>query len=65
MHALHDVARQYGRSLIVLNTRHGEPVEDFYKNLGYKKVGVIPGWTVGPAGERYDHVKMYKELALA
>jgi hypothetical protein len=23
---------------------------------------VLPGWTVGPRGERYDHVTLYQEL---
>jgi acetyltransferase len=64
MIALHDAARQHGRSLVLLNTRHGGPAENFYKGLGYKEVGVIPGWTIGPRGERYDHVTLYHELAL-
>jgi acetyltransferase len=62
MHALHDVARQNGRTLISLSTRRGEPAEEFYKGLGYVEAGVIPGWTIGPAGERYDHVTLYQEL---
>jgi acetyltransferase len=61
---LHDAARQLGRSLLLLNTRRGEPAENFYKELGYREVGVIPGWTLGPAGERYDHVTLYHELSL-
>jgi acetyltransferase len=63
MHALHDFARRNGRSLIVLNTRHGGLAEAFYKALGYKEAGVIPGWTIGRAGERYDHVTLYQQLA--
>ena len=62
MHALHCVARQNGRTLIALNTRRGEPAENFYKGLGYREVGVIPGWTIGAEGERYDHVTLYQEL---
>ena len=62
MHALHCVARQNGRTLIALSTRRGEPAEDFYKGLGYREVGVIPGWTIGAEGERYDHVTLYQEL---
>jgi acetyltransferase len=64
MAALHDAARRHGRSLLLLNTRRGEPSEAFYKGLGYGEVGVIPGWTVGSAGERYDHVTLYQELSL-
>jgi len=62
--ALHDAARQRGRSLLVLNTRRGGVAETFYKGLGYTEVGVIPGWSAGPAGERYDHVTLYQELSL-
>ena len=62
MDALEAAARENGRTLIMLNTRHGEEPEYFYKALGYKLVGVIPGWTIGPGGERYDHVEMFKEL---
>jgi len=62
MEALHHVAREHGRTLILLNTRHGEPPQRFYTQLGYSLVGVIPGWTIGRAGERYDHVTMYLEL---
>lgn len=61
--ALHDAARQRGRSLILLNTRQGGPAESFYKRLGYREAGVIPGWTVGRAGERYNHVNLYRELS--
>jgi len=62
MRALHDAARQKGRTLIRLSTRHGEPAEEFYKSLGYMEVGVIPGWTIDRSGERYDHVELYRDL---
>jgi len=60
--ALHEAARQRGRTLIRLSTRHGEPAEEFYKSLGYRTVGVIPGWTIDRSGERYDHVELYQDL---
>jgi GNAT superfamily N-acetyltransferase len=63
MTVLHRAAAQRGRSLLLLNTRRGDPAEDFYKRLGYREAGVLPGWTVGSAGERYDHVTLYQELA--
>jgi acetyltransferase len=62
MNGLHGIARVNGRSLILLNTRGGLPARDFYKSLGYREIGVIPGWSIGPAGERYDHVTMYYNL---
>jgi ribosomal protein S18 acetylase RimI-like enzyme len=59
---LHNEARRRGRSLIVLYTRRGDPAERFYRGLGYVEAGVFPGYTVGPAGERYDNVAMYQVL---
>lgn len=61
--ALHDAARQRGRSLVVLGTRRGEPAEKFYKQLGYLEAGVIPGYAIGPAGERHDNVTLYRQLS--
>ena len=52
-----------GRTLIRLGTRRGEPAEEFYKSLGYKEIGVIPGWMIDRAGGRYDHVELYQDLA--
>jgi GNAT superfamily N-acetyltransferase len=63
MSALHDAARQRGRSLVLLNARRGGSAESFYRRLGYKEVGVVPGFAVGAAGERYDNVSFYQELA--
>lgn len=63
MAAIHEAAQQHGRTLLLLNTRCGNPAEGFYRGLGYREVGVLPGWTVGPDGERYDHVALYRELA--
>jgi GNAT superfamily N-acetyltransferase len=62
MGALHDAARQHGRSLLLLHTRHGGRAESFYKRLGYREVGVTPGYVVGRAGERFDDVTLYQEL---
>jgi acetyltransferase len=63
MTALHDAARERGRSLILLSTRRGGTTEDFYKGLGYREIGVIPGYSVDVAGERYDNVTFYQELS--
>jgi acetyltransferase len=62
VHAMHGSAWQRGRSLLLLNARRGDPAETFYKRLGYQEVGVIPGYTVGAAGEAYDNVAMYRLL---
>ena len=60
--ALHGGARERGRSLLLLHTRRGESPESFYRALGYRVAGVIPGYTVGPAGQRLDSVTLYHEL---
>lgn len=62
MRALHRRARLHGRRLLLLSTRHPGPAEGFYKRLGYQVVGVVPGYSVGPAGERFDSVTLYHEL---
>jgi GNAT superfamily N-acetyltransferase len=60
--ALHDAARQQGRNLLLLNTRRGGRAEAFYRRLGYREVGVVPGYTMGPSGERYDSMALYQQL---
>jgi len=62
MKTLENVALQHGRTLLLLNTRNEQPAHLWYRAMGYADVGVIPGWTIGPRGERFDHVSMYKEL---
>lgn len=62
MEAIHDVARHRGRSLLLLNTRRGGPAEPFYKRLGYREVGVIPGYAVDAAGAAYDSLALYRSL---
>lgn len=61
--ALHTAARDRGCSLVILHTRKGEPAEQFYRGLEYREAGVLPGYTIGGAGERYDSVLLYRELA--
>ncbi len=61
MAALHASARQRGRSLLLLNARR-EVADRFYKPLGYKEVGVIPGYSLGSNGARIDTMSLYLEL---
>jgi GNAT superfamily N-acetyltransferase len=62
LQAIHDLARQRGRSLLVLNARRGDPAETFYKRLGYREAGVIPGYMIDAAGEACDNITMYRSL---
>lgn len=64
INALQDAARLRGRSLLLISARRGAPAEQLYKRLGYREIGVIPGYALGPGGERYDNVSMYRELPL-
>ena len=60
--SLHLAALRRQRTLVMLHTRHGGSAVRFYENLGYRRVGVIPGFARGAAGERYDHLWLYREL---
>ena len=60
--AMHDAARQRGRTLLLLNTRRGDRAERFYSGLGYREAGMIPGYSVGPDGQAYDNLLMYRWL---
>jgi len=65
INSLQEAARLRGRSLLLINARQGGAAEQLYKRLGYREFGVIPGYAVGPAGERWDSVCMYRELSLS
>jgi GNAT superfamily N-acetyltransferase len=60
--AMHEVARQRGRTLLLLNTRRGGRAERFYRGFGYREAGVIPGYAVGPGGEPFDSLLLYQCL---
>jgi acetyltransferase len=62
LQAIHHSAWQRGRSLLVLNARRGDPAETFYRQLGYREAGVIPGYMIGASGEACDNVAMYRTL---
>ena len=62
MTALHDAARKRGCSLVLLGARRGDSAERFYRRLGYCEIGVVPGYSFGPAGKRYDNVNFYHQL---
>lgn len=61
--ALHDVARQRGRTLILLHARPGGVAYHLYETMGYQRVGIVPGYSRGPSGEPIDSVAMYCEIS--
>jgi ribosomal protein S18 acetylase RimI-like enzyme len=54
MEELERRAIQLGRSLITLDTRTGDKAELLYASLGYKTVGVIPGFARDPIEGRLE-----------
>jgi len=59
---LHAAARRQQRSLLILNTRSGEPPVAFYKKLGYREAGVIPGYIRTGTDVRHASMMLYQEL---
>jgi ribosomal protein S18 acetylase RimI-like enzyme len=62
MEAVEGVARDEGRTLLVLDTRQGEPSAEFYAALGYRRAGVIPNFAESADGTLHATVLFYKEL---
>lgn len=62
MMALEEEARATGKTLLVLDTREGDPSNDLYRALGYREAGRIPGWARDAAGTLTATVFWYKRL---
>ncbi len=55
-------AKQENRSLLVLDTREGDPSNRLYKSLEYQKSGKIPKYAISPNGSLDATVIYYKFL---
>lgn len=55
--------RDAGRTLMVLDTRCGDPSEALYWELGFAEVGTIPRYARSADGTLHETVIMYKQLA--
>jgi GNAT superfamily N-acetyltransferase len=62
MKVLEVEARSSGKTLLVLDTREGDPSNDLYHALGYREAGRIPGWARDAAGNLSATVFWYKPL---
>lgn len=62
MAAAEEVARDLGRTLLVLDTERGSAAQTMYRELGWTEVGTIPAYALVPAGT-CDTVIFYKQLA--
>ncbi|MDI7740616.1 GNAT family N-acetyltransferase [Lysinibacillus fusiformis] len=57
-----ELAKEEGRSLIVLDTREGDPSNLLYSSMGYIEAGKIPNYALSANGELHATVFYYKEL---
>jgi ribosomal protein S18 acetylase RimI-like enzyme len=55
-------AKQENRSLLVLDTREGDPSNKLYKSLDYQEAGKIPEYAISPNGNLDATVIYYKVL---
>lgn len=62
MHKAEERAILEGRSLLVLDTREGDPSNLLYSSLDYIQAGRIPGFAESANGERDATVIYYKSL---
>ncbi|MCC6392395.1 MAG: GNAT family N-acetyltransferase [Bryobacterales bacterium] len=62
MAAVEEAARAAGRSLLVLDTRKGDPSEAVYRGTGYQVAGEIPNYARSANGELRPTVLFYKQI---
>jgi GNAT superfamily N-acetyltransferase len=61
MKAAEDVARESGKTLLVLDTASAD-AERLYASLGWQRCGVIPGYALLPQGGLCDTTYFYRRL---
>jgi acetyltransferase len=62
MRAIEEEALRRGVSLLVLDTRTGDPSQQLYEKVGYILAGIIPNYARGTAGVLEPTSIMYKEI---
>ena len=62
MRAAEAVAREAGKTLLVLDTVSGSDAERLYTRLGWQRCGVIPGYALWPRGGLCSTTVFYREL---
>lgn len=63
MRAAEATARDCGKTLLVLDTVTGSEAERLYDRLGWKRVGVIPGYALFPHGGLCSTTVFYRDLS--
>lgn len=62
MRMIEQIARENGRTLLVLDTRQGDNAERLYRALAYCEVGVIPEYARSATGALDSTIFFYKTL---
>ena len=62
MAAVEDVARDEGKSVLVLDTVTGGAAEGLYEKAGWQRVGVVPNYALMPDGEFCATTVYYRHL---
>ena len=62
MRAAEAMARECGKTLLVLDAVTGGDAERLYQRLGWERVGVIPGYALLPGGGPCDTTYFYRKL---
>jgi GNAT superfamily N-acetyltransferase len=62
MRAAESMARESGKTLLVLDTVTGGDAERLYGRLGWERVGVIPGYALLPRGGATATTVFYRSL---
>ena len=62
MEAAEGMARDYGRTLLVLDTVTGSDADRLYARLGWVRVGEIPDWALLSHGGLWGTMVFYKRL---
>jgi GNAT superfamily N-acetyltransferase len=62
MHDAEALARELGKTLLVLDTASAE-AERLYERLGWQRCGVIPGYALLPRGGLCDTIYFYRQLS--
>jgi GNAT superfamily N-acetyltransferase len=62
MAGVHDIARQRGWEFLSLTARGGTGVDGFYRGLGYREVGRLPGAIRVAPGDDRDEILLHRPL---
>ena len=62
MEGVHEIARSRGWEFLHLTARDGTGVDAFYRRLGYREVGRVPGAIRVAPGDDRDEIALVREL---